>query len=191
MPQSAKIYYERHLPHWQPSGKEFFVTWRLADSLPKSFWRSCKQTTDGRRFVEFDRALDAGRFGPQWLSDPRLAKLVVQAFRHGEEIRGFYQLLAYVVMPNHVHLMLKARVPLQKIIQTLKGYTSYQAHTILGKRGEAFWQNESFDHWVRNPEELAKIVRYIENNPVAAGLVTNPQDWPWSSAVSLEIMRSK
>lgn len=183
MPSVARTYYERHLPHWQPPGKELFVTWRLAGSLPASFWRFRERSTDGRRFVEFDRALDAGRRGPLWLRDPRVGELLVQAFHHGEEIRHFYQLLAYVVMPNHVHLLLKVNLPLQKITQVLKGYTAFQAHKILGKRGEAFWQDESFDHWVRTPAELNKIIRYIENNPVVAGLVPHPQDWPWSSAV--------
>jgi len=183
MPPRLKLYYERHLPHWQPPGKELFITWRLAGSLPAFFWRSFKQKTDGRRFVEYDRALDAGRFGPQLLRDPRVAKLVVQALHHGEQIRGFYRLLAYVVMPNHVHLLINANAPLQKITQTLKGFTAFQAHKILGKCGEAFWQDESFDHWVRNPSELERILRYIENNPVAAGLVPHPEDWPWSSAV--------
>jgi putative transposase len=112
-----------------------------------------------------------------------VAELMVQAFRHGEEVRQFYRLLAFVVMPNHVHLLLKANVPLQKITQSLKGFTAFQAHKVLGRRGEAFWQDESFDHWVRNPVELNKILHYIENNPVTAGLVPHPQDWPWSSAV--------
>jgi putative transposase len=179
----AKTYYERHLPHWQPPGKELSVTWRLADSLPRLFWRSCKQPTDGRRFVEYDRALDAERYGPRWLREPRVAELMVQAFRHGEDVRQFYRLLAFVVMPNHVHLLLKANVPLQKITQSLKGFTAFQAHKVLGRRGEPFWQDESFDHWVRNPVELNKILHYIENNPVTAGLVPHPQDWPWSSAV--------
>lgn len=178
-----RTYYERHLPHWQPPGKELFVTWRLAGSLPGRFRRSCKQLTDGRRFVEFDRALDEGKCGSLWLRDPRVAELIVRAFHHGEQARDFYRLLAYVVMPNHVHLLLKANVPLQKITQVLKGYTAFQSHKILGKRGEAFWQDESFDHWVRNPPESEKIRHYIENNPVAAGLVPHPQDWPWSSAV--------
>jgi hypothetical protein len=115
-----RTYYERHLPHWQPPGKKLFVTWRLAGSLPGRFRRSCKQLTDGRRFVEFDRALDEGKCGSLWLRDPRVAELIVRAFHHGEQARDFYRLLAYVVMPNHVHLLLKANVPLQKITQVLK-----------------------------------------------------------------------
>ena len=183
MSSVAKRYYERHLPHWQPEGKELFVTWRLADSLPRFFWRSCKQGTHGRRFMQFDRALDLGRFGPRWLREPGVAEAVVHALHHGQEVRHFYRLLAYVVMPNHVHLLINASAPLQKIMQTLKGFTAFRAHQILGKRGQAFWQDESFDHWVRNPVELEKIRRYIEDNPVAAGLAPHPADWPWSSAV--------
>jgi REP element-mobilizing transposase RayT len=64
----------------------------------------------------------------------------------------------------------------------LKGSTARQANLILGRTGEAFWQDESFDHRVRDEVELHRIVRYVEHNPVNASLVANPGDWPWSSA---------
>ena len=64
----------------------------------------------------------------------------------------------------------------------LKGSTARQANLILGRTGEAFWQDESFDHRVRDEVELDRIVRYVEHNPVSAGLAANPRDWPWSSA---------
>jgi putative DNA methylase len=56
---------------------------------------------------------------------------------------------------------------------------------IMGRTGSPFWQDESYDHWVRGPEELAKIVRYIEENPVAAGLVSRGENWRWSSAFGM------
>ena len=64
----------------------------------------------------------------------------------------------------------------------MKGYTALEANRILGQTGETFWQNESFDHWPRDQDEFFRIVDYIENNPVKAGLVDRPEDWIWSSA---------
>jgi hypothetical protein len=72
--------------------------------------------------------------------------------------------------------------PLGQITQQIKGATARQANLILGRTGSPFWQDESFDHWVRNPGEGQKIRVYIERNPVVAGLVDKPEDWPWSSA---------
>ncbi|MBI4480901.1 MAG: transposase [Acidobacteria bacterium] len=85
-------------------------------------------------------------------------------------------------MPNHVHVLLMAGGSLERITKTLKGYTARQANKILGRTGHRFWHAESYDHWVRNEEEFSRIVTYIEQNPVSAGLVRHPEDWPWSSA---------
>jgi REP element-mobilizing transposase RayT len=175
-------YYERHLPHWQPPGKTIFITWRLAGSLPAGFWRGCTEKSAGKRFVAFDRALDSGRAGPMWMKNSAVAKLVSDALLHAERQRALYQMRAFVVMSNHVHLLIETIHPLQKITRLLKGYTARCANLVLGRTGRAFWQDESFDHWVRNSIELERIIRYVENNPVAAGLVSNAGDWPWSSA---------
>jgi putative transposase len=85
-------------------------------------------------------------------------------------------------MANHVHVLLAPIAPLAQITQQIKGATARQANLILGRTGAPFWQNESFDLWIRKPEEWQKIRSYIERNPVAAGLVQRPEDWPWSSA---------
>jgi len=85
-------------------------------------------------------------------------------------------------MPNHVHVLLEPKVPLPAITRWLKGSTARKANQILGRTGEAFWQEESFDHWIRNDSELNRIVRYIEYNPVTAGLARAPEEWRWSSA---------
>src|ERR1700694_3059132 len=106
MQREAKTYYERHLPHWQPPGKMLFIIWRLAGSLPATFWDDCTEKSEGKRFVVFDRFLDSGRAGPMWLKDPSMAKLVRDALRYGESKRKFYRLLAFVVMSNHVHLLI-------------------------------------------------------------------------------------
>ena len=91
-------------------------------------------------------------------------------------------MLAFVVMSNHVHLLIETLEPIQKITKLLKGNTARFANQYLGRTDHPFWQDESFDHWVRNPTESDRIIHYIEHNPVKAGLVNTPEDWSWSSA---------
>ena len=178
-------YYERHLPHWHPEGKALFITCRLYGSLPKtilSALREGKEKKPGRRFRAADRHLDKAESGPVWLRDGRVAKCVLEALRFGETERKLYELHAYVVMANHVHVLLSPRVPPATITKLLKGFTARKANEILGRTGQRFWQEESFDHWVRNAAEFERIRSYIEQNLVSAGLVSKPEDWPWSSA---------
>jgi len=85
-------------------------------------------------------------------------------------------------MPNHVHVLLRPNTALPIITRWLKGSTARTANRILGRTGEAFWQDESFDHRVQGAEQTGRIVRYIEWNPVSAGFVAKATDWPWSSA---------
>ena len=92
------------------------------------------------------------------------------------------ELRSYVIMPNHIHLLLQPNVPLARVTKSIKGYTAREANKLLHRTGKPFWQYESYDRWVRNDSELQRIVRYIEGNPVSAGFVRSPEDWPWSSA---------
>jgi type I restriction enzyme R subunit/putative DNA methylase len=85
-------------------------------------------------------------------------------------------------MVNHVHILIYPEADLSKITKSIKNFSARQANSILGTTGQPFWQEESYDHWVRGPEETEKIVRYIEENPVSAGLVGRVEDWRWSSA---------
>ncbi len=85
-------------------------------------------------------------------------------------------------MANHVHLLLTPNLPVHKAIMNIKSASARVANSILQRTGEHFWQDESYDHWVRNDRERNSIVRYIHNNPVKAGLVDEPEDWLWSSA---------
>jgi len=128
-----------------------------------------------------DAQLDRGTCGPLWLRDARIAGYVEDAILRGEEL-GHYQLDAYVVMPNHVNVLLWPRMPLARITGGIKGVSARDANVALGRVGMHFWEDESFDHWVRNEAELVRIRAYIERNPVTAGLVERPEDWPWSSA---------
>jgi REP element-mobilizing transposase RayT len=107
---------------------------------------------------------------------------MANAILYGETARRFYELHAWVVMSNHVHAIFQPRDDMADIMRWLKGRTARVANRILGRAGMPFWQEESFDHWVRSAEELAGLVEYVENNPVKAGLVSAKRLWPWSSA---------
>ncbi len=175
-------YYKRHLPHWLPERATLFVTWRLHGSLPSRVVSRPKGVSAGQAFRAFDQELDKAATGPQWLKDPRIARHVVSALYFGDEQLNLYQLISYVVMSNHVHILIRPQSPLHRITKTIKGFTAHEANRLLKRTGRAFWQDESYDHWVRDEIEFGRIVRYIERNPVAAGLVDKTEDWPWSSA---------
>ena len=162
-----------------------FVTWRLAGSVPRFRLPpepDPPQVSAGRAFIATDRALDRANSGPLWLKDPRIARVVADAFCAGEKERDFYHLRSWVIMPNHVHLLLRPNRSLPDITRWLKGSTARQANLILHRTGQAFWQDESFDHQVRDEAEMGRLVRYIEDNPVCVGLAGTPEGWPWSSA---------
>jgi REP element-mobilizing transposase RayT len=93
-----------------------------------------------------------------------------------------FDLHAYVIMPNHVHMLVTPRVDPRKFMQSVKGYTAREANRLLDRTGEPFWQSESYDHWVRSDEEFQRITRYIEDNSVKAGIVTRAENFCWSSA---------
>ena len=176
--------YRRRLPHWQLDETPIFITWRLWGSLPaaKRIPGNVASCSPGQRFVAADRMLDLRMDGPRWLNDERIALLLTGTIWIGESELRFYQLHAWSIMPNHVHLLITPRVPLPVVTRWLKGSTARKANLILGRTGKAFWQDESFDRWVRSQTEFDKVVAYIENNPVKAGLVDSPELWPWSSA---------
>src|SRR5579863_3683562 len=152
------LLYHRHLPHWIPDNTVLAVTWRLAGSLPGK--------SDG----------------PMWLADGRVAKMVADALRYGETDRNLYQSHAWVIMPNHVHVVWELRGDYSSVMRWLKGRTARVANEILGRRGLSFWQDESYDHWIRTEKELRALIGYVEENPVRAGLVVAAEKWRWSSA---------
>jgi len=197
-------FYRRHLPHWQPKEAIFFVTFRLKGSLPgvviealreqreqekrnllklPTEYRAQQDDSDeSRSFGRWDMALDKADYGPHWLARPAIAKIVKDAlhYRDGRE----YELFAYCIMSNHVHVVFgksecHSDLPLNKLMQSLKRHTARQANLVLGRQG-AFWQDESYDHVIRGNGEFERIVRYVLENPVKAGLVPEWEIWPWS-----------
>ncbi len=177
----VRKFYRRRLPHLSLEGRPVFITWRLEGSLPTNRVFPA-ELTDGQAFALMDHLLDQGLTGPLHLSRPEIADPIVRAIRHGELAMKLYELHAFVVMSNHVHMLITPQSPLAKITQSLKRYTAFEANRILGLTGRTFWQGESYDHVVRGGEEFGRTWRYIENNPVNAGLVNRPEDFRWSSA---------
>ena len=128
-----------------------------------------------------DRYLDTTTKGPLYLRRPEIAKIVIDSLVRGETL-GHYELGPYVVMANHVHVILLPRIPVVRLLRAIKGFTAREANKVLGRTGEAFWQGESYDHWVRDEREWDRIASYIEENPVRAGVVSTPEAFAFSSA---------
>ncbi len=181
---SGVSFYRRRLPHWQPEGFPIFLTWRLFGSLPRTseVLGRPATATQGQRFVTIDRWMDRATTGPMWLGDPRIAQSVIETISTRADQWGLYDLFAWVLMSNHIHMLMHPRKPLREVTRAVKNTSARAANMILGRTGAPFWQDESFDHWVRNRDEFDRIVRYIEHNPVSAGLVERAEQWPWSSA---------
>jgi putative transposase len=168
-------FHRRRLPHWIPNDSIVFVTWRLAGSPPPpkpEFFRPAADTGSARSF----------RTGPNWLSLPEVADIVAEAIRYGASRDGFYELYAWAILPTHVHIVCKPGIAMTEIMRWLKSRTARRANRILNRTGQSFWQDESFDRWIRSPAELRWLIAYVENNPVDAGLAKSPQEWRWSSA---------
>ena len=113
-----------------------------------------------------------------------MAELVARSLLHFEGER--YLLSDWVVMPNHVHVVVwpMPNHTLSNLLKSWKQYTSVRAKRIIGMGQGEFWQTESYDHWIRDDAEKARICRYVQFNPVSARLCSQPEDWHWSSAWS-------
>lgn len=221
---------ERNLPHYHPPGATLFVTFRLAETVPRSELRlyygqkqwlaeetkrilRLKLESDApeiveheqrlrefRRqwFVKFEDILHKEATGPTWLKDEQIAEIVAEALHHRDGL--VHRLDAYCIMSNHVHAVfapflsaeelravllpeglrfISQNPPLDRIMKSLKGWTAWSSNRALGRKG-TFWEQESYDHAVRDEAELERVVRYTLNNPVKAGLVQEWSEWPWS-----------
>jgi REP element-mobilizing transposase RayT len=149
-------------------------------------------------FKRFEDVLHDGKTGPTWLKDPAVARILADSlhFLNGKSL----DLIAFSIMSNHAHTVFRPLLderslieisgsgPLRfettaptlgSIMDSLKGYTARQANKVLLRKGK-FWESESYDHEIRTSESMARIVRYVLNNPVKAGLVKDWRDWPWN-----------
>ncbi len=180
------VYYERRLPHWHPEGVAFFVTWRLCGSPPVTKLDHMEEEGSGAAFVAWDQQLDQENTGPVWMRQPEVTRCVSRVLLEGESEWNLYELRAWVVMPNHVHVLLLPHKSLVRVLQAIKSASARRANRILGRTGQRFWQEESFDRWMRDRDEEGCIARYIDRNPVGAGLARAVGDWPWCSAYLAE-----
>jgi putative transposase len=205
-----KTYYRRHLPHYQPEYATFHVVFRLAGSLPGRIIEELKREKDNsatknrkiynqKYFDKYDNSLNITTTGPAWLKEDSIASLISKAIHFRDKTD--YDLLAYCIMPNHVHILFELQKEhvsrlaestktiigrdcvsiyiVTKIIGSLKKYTAIRANRIL-KRSGSFWQHESYDHVVRTGEELENTIWYVLFNPVKAGMVKEWNQWKWS-----------
>lgn len=200
-------YYRRNLPHFQPRGATFLVNFRLAGSLPTEVierlspesdeveQRISKLADPGERFKirdieqrklfgKWDEALHSAGYGPIFLREDRVAEIVANSIEYHDGT--WFDVIAFCIMPNHVHLVIapygeseEKDYSLSKIMHNIKRNSAKQANQILGRTG-AFWQHESYDHYVRDQAELERIIKYVLNNPVKAGLVDDWTKWKWS-----------
>ena len=201
-PTTTGFRFREKLPHIEKEGVTYFVTFRLADSLPAAEIIQLKHERDTaleqaasgkaslrwqerqRLFADYsdkvEALLDAGR-GECWLKRPEIAEVVANAMHYFNHQR--YELHAWVVMPNHVHAILfpMPGFPLGKILMSWKAFTSREANRILCRDGK-FWQPDAYDRWIRNDDEQARLVEKLENDPVKAGFCRTPSEWKWSSA---------
>ena len=172
-----------YLPHYDAPGVTQLVTLRLVDSLPASRrgeWEHLLRIENHReRRRRLEDYLDRG-LGDCWLRQPAIASLAEEALRFFDGQR--YGLAAWVVMPNHVHLLVEVwDTPLAELVKSWKIFAAREANKVLGRNG-GFWEREYLDTVIEDEDHSRTAVRYLEKNPVKAGLVREAKEWPWSSA---------
>ena len=200
-------FYRRNLPHIQPRGATFLVNFRLAGSLPTEVVERLRAEAaqlhekllsvkdpkeklllqnkeQSKHFSRWDDALHSSKSGHFWLREARIAETVANSIRYHDG--DWFDVLAYCIMPNHVHLVLTpyessvtADYSLTRIMHNIKRNSANHANEILGRMG-SFWQHENYDHFARDEEELQRIIKYVLYNPVQANLVKEQADWKWS-----------
>ena len=174
-------YSRGRLPHFDGGQIPQFLTFRLYDSVPQTLiaqWKSKLSDVQFRKSVE--KFLDTG-YGACFLKVPPVARIVADSLKFHDGKK--YDLASWVVMPNHLHFLVNPYpgVELSTIAHSIKSYTAHEANKLLGRTGR-FWQVEPFDRYIRNARHYASVVKYIENNPVKAGLCATAREWRFSSS---------
>jgi len=212
----VKTFHRNYLPHIRPIGATFFITMRLDDALPQHIVKGLteafeKEKTDiiekypndheervydasKRHFGKYDHQLDDKPYGECHLKNPDVAHIITEKLNTMDG--HYFELQAYCVMPNHLHLLIDTSIQLagkhidesnlddnyiqlNTTLKHFKGATGYNSNQALGRSGK-FWQRDSYDHYVRDDREWNNVVNYILNNPVKAGLVQTSFDWQYS-----------
>lgn len=192
LPHHRGWYHSRKLPHYDAPAVFQFITFRLADSLPSAKLREIeagvRQTPASRREAERRRLveywLDQGS-GCCALRNEEFSSVFHDGLLLHDGKR--YRLIAWCIMPNHVHILIECRYSLSRIVQSWKSYSARWAvlhndRLGLGLPIGQVWMRGYWDRYIRNEAHLQAAVRYIHENPVKAGLADSPQSWRWSSA---------
>jgi putative transposase len=197
--------HKRNLPHIYPEGADFFVTFRLKNSIPLLVLEKMQEvkelkiaqieqsklTEDEKKmaiyaeekrfFLQYDNTLHKYATDDDCLRNDAIAQIVADKMH--EYDKKYYDLLAYCIMPNHVHLLFSLNgyetSKVNQIMKWIKGGSAFLCNKVLNKTG-TFWQQESYDHYVRNVKELQNIESYIIENPVKAGLLDDWQQWKFT-----------
>ena len=185
-------YFSGSAPHRDATGALQFITFRLADSLPQSVLRdlsvAAKLLPEQERGLykrrNLEKWLDAG-LGSCALAHPEMAKVMRDTLLYQDGQR--YRLIAWCIMPNHVHALIDPAYSLPRIIQTWKSFTTrwmllHNNSLSLGVPGRTLWMRDYWDRYVRDEQHLHRVLSYIHDNPVKAGLCATPTEWRWSSA---------
>jgi REP element-mobilizing transposase RayT len=196
--QQGEIFYRRHLPHYFLPDANYFVTFRLYGSLPRSVIEQMKRARiefeqtiltsatknktqelarifSWEQFQKYDKLLEMKTDCALWLRKAKIAELVKDAIHYRN--KKAYELHAFCIMPNHVHMIIRHKTRSEKpnsnlatIIGNLKWYTALQCNKVLRRTG-SFWQAETYDHIIRDDMQYERLISYVLNNPVKARLV--------------------
>lgn len=171
-----RIFHRRNLPHLYFSEGQYFITYRLANSIPKEKLLKIRLTPNEWDFEKFsflfskyDMLMESGEYKQDYLKQEELAEICKLTIHFPD--RKEYKLICYCIMPNHIHLvfeLLSNNKGISKIMQSVKGISAIRCNYMLRREGK-FWQDESFDRLIRDEQELFFIIRYVLLNPVKAG----------------------
>ncbi len=176
-------YYRLRSPSSSTVGKPVFLTWTLRESVPDEWLTSPAAISSGESFATVDRYLDEARTGPLHFRRREVAAAVVETIcTYGSSLRQ-YDLHSFIVMPNHVHLLLTPKVELTNLTRIVKRVIAERANELLDQTGAPFWNETNWEHVVGDQLELHRIQQYIERNPISVGMAREPADYPFSSAV--------
>lgn len=196
--------YRRKMPHIIPVDSTLVITSRLHGSIPKEIMFQLKEDrqkriakikkeikeksyspmmanlklADAHKLYDkhFNEILDKAEYGPTWLAQPEIAKITVDALHHFDGER--YTLVCHTVMSNHIHFILKdLDRPLADIMKSIKWFSSRESNKVLDRTGSTFWDAESYDHYIRNRNDLINQINYILNNPLEVGLASSIDEW--------------
>jgi putative DNA methylase len=184
--EARGFHWRGYLPHIDAGETPVALTYRLAGALPASAIEEMdrqlralpEHIRDGEKRKRIDAYLDAGH-GECVLRHPKIAALAHEPILFHDGSR--YRVHSFVIMPNHVHVLITPLQPVTRIIRTWKSFSARKSNRALGRKGE-FWQADYFDRLLRNSDHFRRTAESIENNPVKAGLCATSAEWPFGSA---------